>query len=158
MRRIDLGVTLLGELGRNEAFEFLPYDSSVRFPKYEALTDHVVDVKESHFTSECTMVSLLCFLDAVEVFLELILACKSSSVNTLELLVGRIPPVVGASNIKELKSLNLLGVVDMGAGAKVMKFSIAVKRDGLSIWNIFKPTELVFFLPHLFDHRCCFVA
>ena len=59
VRGEDLGVSLLVEFRGNETFQFLSDDGAVGFPKNEALPDHLVDMKESEFTPDVAVISLL---------------------------------------------------------------------------------------------------
>ena len=88
VRSVYLRVALLGKFRSDETFKLLSDDCSIGFPKNKALTEHIVDVEQSHISPKSAVVSLFCFLDLVEVILEFIFACESSTVNSLKLLVG----------------------------------------------------------------------
>ena len=51
MGSVDLRVSLLGKFAGNKALQFLTDDGSIGFPKYQALANHLVDVKEPQVPS-----------------------------------------------------------------------------------------------------------
>jgi len=100
MGGVDLGISLLVELLGNKSFEFLSDDGPVWFPKDETLPDLIIDMKKAEVFSNHPVVALLCLLHTLQVLGEFVFGRESGSINPLQLLLGRVPSVVGPGNME----------------------------------------------------------
>jgi len=143
VRREDLLVAGLEELGGDEVLQLLADDRAVRGPEDQALADLLVDVEELELLAELAVVALLGLLGAGEGLLELLLRGEGGAVDALELLVLLVAAVVGAGDVEQLERLDLRGVAHVRAGAEVDELAVLVEGDGLARRDVAEAADLV---------------
>ena len=89
--------------------------------------------------------------EARHVFVELILAWKGGAIDTLQLLVILITAVIGTGNREQLKSLNLLGIADVGTRTQIDEFAVLVEADLFAFRHVVEAAEFVGRLADLVD-------
>jgi hypothetical protein len=69
-------------------------------PEYESGSGFFLNAEEIEFGAELAMIAALCFFQAMEIFVELLLVVKSGSVNSLELWIPLLTFPVGSGNTR----------------------------------------------------------
>ena len=116
------------------------------------LTHH----KQAELFSEFSVVTLLCFLDHVEVLFKLCFLCECSSVDSLQHLVFLAASPVCACKAGQFEGFDRLCAHQMRACAQVRKFTLAIEADDCVFRQIFDQFYFIwlFFFFHESDGFC----
>ena len=68
---------------------------------------------------------------------------KGGAIDTLQLLVILITAVIGTGNREQLKSLNLLGIADVGTRTQIDEFAVLVEADLFTVRHVVQAPQFV---------------
>ena len=91
-----LGITLLAQFLTDKVLQFLSDDRAFRSPEHKALTDFLINMEQTEFTPEFSVIALLRFIELLKVFREFFSSRERRSIKTLKLWLGVIAHIEGA--------------------------------------------------------------
>jgi len=89
-----------------------------------------MEAEQVHGLPEFAVVALFCFLQEMEIGLQVFFVEKSRAVYALKLGIGRIGPPVRPGDLCQFEGLDKTGVRNMGAPAQIREISMGIKRNG----------------------------
>ncbi len=104
------------------------------------------------------MVASLGLFEAFEVFGQFLFRGEGGTVDSLKLFILLIAAVIGTSDGEQLECFDLLGVVDVRAGAEIEELAVLVEADLLAFGDVVEAAELVALLADGLDLSDRFLA
>jgi hypothetical protein len=138
----------------------VPDQGSLGMPDYQSRPDLIREGEEVQFTSQLTVVPLLCLLAMLEVGLELGAVREAGPVDPLEHTVSLVPSPVGTCNAEETEGADHPRGGEVRPATEVCEAPLAVEGDFLLsdiieefnlIWFVPFPIEIEGFFPVLLD-------
>src|SRR5690606_4674475 len=132
LRRVDLAIAR-GRLPLAQVIdERLEQRPALRVPEHRA-DGLLLEMEEVHLLADAPVIAPLGFLEALEVFLELLLVGPGRAVDALEHLVARVAAPVRARELRQLEaSTQAPRRRQVRPAAEVDEFALAVKADRLA--------------------------
>ena len=109
------------------------------------------DRENAQFLSQLAVVTLLRFLDSVQIFLQLLLIREAGSIDSGEHPVLLAASPVGSRQAGELDGLHIFGIVQMRACAQIHEFALTVKADYRILRQILDQLHLIVFVSLLHE-------
>src|SRR5258707_3481312 len=98
-------------------------------PKDEAGAGFVLNAEEIQLSAELAMIAALCFLQAMEVFVQLFFGEEAGGINALQLRISFLTFPVRAGDAHQLECLNTFGGRNVRAAAEVDELAGGIEGD-----------------------------
>ena len=95
----------------------MPDDPTFGRPENQSLPDGIVDVKESLFAADLTMVSFFCLLEHIKPILQVFCRGEGRAIDALKLGISFVTLIEGARNMCQAEGANFRSVGNMRSGA-----------------------------------------
>src|SRR5215813_5186803 len=119
-------------------------------PKDESGPGFLFNAEEVELRSKLAMVASLGLLEAMKVFVQLLLCEKGGGIDALQLRISFLPFPIGAGDVHQFERLNALGRRNVRTAAEINEFASGVERnqglDGFFVYQFAFERLITFFV------------
>src|SRR5277367_3821915 len=129
MRRDHERIAAPQVLLAHPVFHLFADNPALRMPEDQSRPSQFLNRKQVELFSQHAMVALLCFFEAVQIRVQILLREKRRAVNALQLLILLVPKPVSARDVEQLKRLDFSRRRNMRTTTKIEKLAGLVDRN-----------------------------